>query len=188
MLASLWTIARREPVLRARCVVGALGFASFSVFWSTIAFQVASPAIGKGSATAGALGIVGLTGVIVAPIAGRLAMGPRPARVNIGALLVTAASFVVFGAVPGSLVGIGAGIVLLDAGVQANHLTNQTVIFGLSPPERSRINAIYMIVYFLGGALGTAVGAQAWAHGGWTGVCIAGAAFALAALVPLRRQ
>ncbi len=185
LLASLGRIARREPVLIRRCLVGGLGFASFSVFWSTIAFHLAHSAIGGGSATAGLLGVLGVTGVIVAPITGRLAMRVPPARVNLSALVIVVGSFAVFAAAPDSLVVIGIGVVLLDAGVQANHLTNQTVILGLVPAERNRINAIYMVAYFLGGALGTAVAAQAWQHGGWPMVCAAGGAFAVLGMVPL---
>lgn len=187
LLGSLATIARREPVLRRRCAVGALAFGSFSVFWSTIAFQVAHGSIGGGSATAGLLGALGLTGIIVAPIAGRLAMRVPPVWVNLGALAIAALSFGMFAAFPGSLVGIGVGVVMLDAGAQANLLANQTVIYGLAPGERSRINAIYMVSYFLGGALGTAVAAQAWQHGGWPAVCGAGGGLALLAMLPLRR-
>lgn len=188
LLRSLITIVRREPVLRARCLSGAFGFASFSVFWSTIAYQVASPAIGRGSATAGMLGIIGITGVIVAPIAGRLAMKDRPTRVNIAALALVMLSFVVFLLSPASLIVIGVGVVLLDAGVQGNQLANQTVIFGISPDERSRFNAIYMVAYFLGGALGTAAAAQAWERGGWSAVCVTGLVFAVLAFLPLARR
>jgi len=187
LLVSLAAIARREPVLRGRCIVGGLGFASFSVFWSTIAFHVARSPIHGGSTTAGLLGVLGLTGIVVAPIAARLAMRVPPAGVNLGALVIIVASFVVFAAIPDSLVAIGVGVILLDAGTQANQLANQTVIYGLAPDERSRINAIYMVGYFLGGALGTAVAAQAWQHGGWPAVCVAGGAFAVLAMIPLRR-
>ncbi|HEY4240896.1 MAG TPA: MFS transporter [Kofleriaceae bacterium] len=185
LLASLWPILRRERVLRRRCLVGALTFGTFSVFWSTIAFELKDGPLHAGSATAGALGAIGVTGVVVGPIASRLAMRVRPAGINVVAMIVAAAGFAVFAAAAGSLVTLGAGIVLLDAGVQASHLTNQTVIFGLSQDQRNRVNAIYMIGYFLGGALGTALAAQAWQHGGWSAVCATGAAFALFAILPL---
>jgi predicted MFS family arabinose efflux permease len=187
LLASLVPILRREPVLRRRALVGALGFASFSVFWSTIVFHLAASPIHGGSGLAGMLGILGLSGIVVAPIVGRLAMRVRPARINVIALVTIILGFGVFAGLPDSLIAICVGVVLLDAGVQANHLTNQTVIFGLAPEERSRVNAIYMVGYFLGGALGTAAGAQAWHYGGWPAVCAVGAAFSLAALVPLFR-
>ncbi|HEX7839449.1 MAG TPA: MFS transporter, partial [Kofleriaceae bacterium] len=141
--------------------------------------------LGGGSATAGLLGVCGIAGVAAAPLAGRLAMRIPPARVNVGALVLAALSFAVFGAYPGSLVGIGAGILLLDAGAQANLVANQTVIYGLAPAERSRINAIYMVSSFLGGALGTAVAAQVWQHGGWLAVCGTGGGFAVLAMLPL---
>jgi predicted MFS family arabinose efflux permease len=198
LLASLATIARREPVLRRRCVVGGLGFASFSVFWSTIAFHLKHA--GLGSAAAGGLGVLGLTGIIVAPIVGRLAMKIPPARINLGSLILLVLAFVVFAVdgalgtaaidlgvvhLPGLLIVIGVGVVLLDAGTQANQLTNQTVIYGLAPAERSRINAIYMVSYFLGGALGTGVAAAAWSLGGWPALCVAGVAFSVLAMWPL---
>lgn len=187
LLASLAAIIRREPVLRRRCLCGLFAFASFSVFWSTIAFHVAHSPISGGSTTAGLLGAIGLTGVIVAPIAGRLAMRVPPTYINLGALALMIVAFAVFGALSSSLVGISLGVVLLDAGGQANLLTNQTVIFGLAPQERSRINAIYMVTFFLGGALGTAVAAHAWQLAGWPAVCVVGGSFALLAMVPLRR-
>jgi predicted MFS family arabinose efflux permease len=187
LLGSMAAIVRREPVLRRRCATGALAFGSFSVFWSTIAFQVAHGPIGGGSATAGMLGALGLTGIVVAPIAGRLAMRVPPVRVNLGALGLAALAFAVYAAFPGSLIGIGIGVVMMDAGAQANLLANQTVIYGLAPAERSRINAIYMVSYFVGGAVGTAIAAQAWQHGGWTAVCAVGGGLALLAMLPLRR-
>jgi predicted MFS family arabinose efflux permease len=187
LLRSLGGIVRRERVLRRRCVVGALSFASFSMFWSTIAFQVAQGPIHGGSATAGLLGALGVAGIVVAPLAGRLAMRVPPVRINVGALALGALAFGVFAGSPGSIAGIGVGVVLLDAGSQANMLANQTVIYGLAPGQRSRINALYMVSYFVGGALGTAIAAQAWQRGGWTAVCAAGAGFSLLAMLPLRR-
>jgi predicted MFS family arabinose efflux permease len=93
--------------------------------------------------------------------------------------------FAVFGAFASSLVMIGVGVVLLDAGVQASHLANQTVVFGLDPTLRNRINAVYMVSYFLGGALGTLTAAPVWERWGWTGVCVLGAVCAGAGLLPL---
>jgi predicted MFS family arabinose efflux permease len=185
LLGSLVAILRREPLLRRHALVGALGFASFSVFWSTIAFHLAASPIGGGSELAGMLGVLGLTGVVVAPIAGRLAMRVRATYLNLAGLALVVVAFAVFGAFGSSLIAVGLGVVLLDAGAQASHLTNQTTIFGLAPDERNRINAIYMVAYFLGGSLGTAVAGQAWQYGGWSAVCIAGAAFAALAMLRL---
>ncbi len=182
-LRPVWTSL---PTLRRRALVGGLGFASFSVFWAMLSFQLDD--IGHGSGAAGAFGVVGIVGVFVAPIAARFATGERPARINVVAMAVTALSFIVFFVGGQSLLAIGLGVVLLDAGVQASHLTNQTVIFGLAPELRSRINSLYMVGYFVGGAVGTALAAVAWSYAGWAGVCVLGGAFALAAVVALRAE
>ncbi len=50
-------------------------------------------------------------------------------------------------------------------------IANQTRIFSLVEGARSRVNAIYMIVFFLGGAVGWAMSTAAWAHWQWNGVC-----------------
>ncbi|HEY1099058.1 MAG TPA: MFS transporter [Myxococcota bacterium] len=183
---SLPPVWNSMPTLRRRALVGGLGFASFSVFWSMLSFQL--DAIGHGSGVAGIFGAVGIAGVFIGPIAARRATGEHPARLNVIAMTATAVSFVIFFFGGASLVAIGVGVILLDAGVQASHLTNQTVIFGLAPELRSRINALYMVGYFVGGALGTVAAAQAWTHGGWAGVCALGGALALAAMLPLRSE
>jgi predicted MFS family arabinose efflux permease len=186
IVRSLSGVVRTQPVLRRHSLVGACGFASFSVFWSTLSFHLER--LGHGSTTAGMFGVVGVTGVVVAPIVGRLAGKVPPTRINVVGLIAVMLGFAVFGAGRASLVALGFGVVLLDAGVQASHLANQTIIFGLSPAQRNRINAVYMVSYFIGGAAGTIAAAAVWERWGWTGVCALGVAFAGAGLLPLWRR
>jgi predicted MFS family arabinose efflux permease len=183
ILRSLSSVVGREPQLRRHALVGAFDFASFSVFWSILSFHLAK--LGHGSETAGLFGVLGLSGIVAAPIVGRLAGKVRPTAINGVGLLSAALAFAVFGAGASSLIWLGAGVVLLDAGVQATHLANQTILFGLSPQSRNRINAVYMVSFFVGGALGTVLAALVWEAWGWTGVCVLGAGCALAGLLPL---
>jgi predicted MFS family arabinose efflux permease len=186
ILRSLGHVLVSEPTLQRRAIVRALGMGCSSIFWSMLSYHLAD--LGHGSAVAGMFGAIGVVGIFVAPLAGRLATGPNPARLNILGLAVSAVSFLVFVLGARSLVAIGLGVVILDAGVQASHLTNQTVIFGMRPELRSRLNALYMVSYFAGGALGTFAASLAWAHGKWPAVCATGAAFALVGMLPLLRE
>lgn len=183
ILASLLDIVRGQPLLRRQALVGALGFAAFSTFWSTLSFHVTH--LGYGSKTAGLFGMIGVVGVAAAPIVGRMAGRVRPTLINQCGLAAVLVSFVVFAAGAHSLVVLGLGVVLLDAGSQSTHLANQTIIFGLNPTLRNRINAIYMVSFFVGGALGTAAAAFVWQRAGWTGVCVLGGALAAAGQLPL---
>ena len=185
VVVSLPAVLRAEPLLRRHALLGALGFAGFSMFWATLSFQLA--ALGEGPRTAGLFGALGLAGIAVAPLVGRHAERLGTRRVNAAALTVLAASFVVAFLASRSLPGLALSAILLDAGMQSNHLTNQTVIFGLTPALRNRINAVYMVMFFVGGAVGTSVGALAWEVARWKGVCGAGVCISLAGLLPLLR-
>lgn len=182
LLASLFTLAREEPILREASVLGALGFAAFSVFWSTLAFFLEAR-YGLGPDAAGLFGILGAAGALAAPLLGRLADRSSPRANAGGALLVAVAGFAVFAAAGGHLWGLVAGVLLLDVGVQGNHVSNLARVHGRRGEARSRMNTVYMVTYFAGGALGTAVGTWAWAAYRWAGVCGAGATFLGAALV-----
>jgi len=76
------------------------------------------------------------------------------------------------------------GVIVLDMGAQLAQVANQTRIFGLVPSARSRLNTVYMTVYFSGAAIGTALSTVAWGMWKWNGVC--GLALGLIALGGLR--
>jgi predicted MFS family arabinose efflux permease len=82
-----------------------------------------------------------------------------------------------------TLLWVGVGVLLLDAGAQGNHIANQSRIYSLSPALHSRINSVYMVTFFLGGSIGSLLGSQAWALAGWPGVCATGILFSIAGLV-----
>ncbi|WP_394825358.1 MFS transporter [Pendulispora albinea] len=183
LYTSLGTVIRTQPVLRLHSVIGALTFATFSLFWTTLSFHLAAPPHHLGSEVVGLFSIVGVAGALAAPMAGRFADRRDPRIVNAAGMLTVLLSFAVFGLLGHSLLGVALGVVLLDVGVQANQISNQARIFSLDPNLRNRINTVYMSTYFAGGALGSLLGSYAWTHGGWTGVCLAGGALGVLALV-----
>jgi predicted MFS family arabinose efflux permease len=131
---------------------------------------------------AGLFGIVGAVGVLFAPLAGRLTDRRGPAFTVTLAILTAIASYGVFYAAGREIWGLVAGVILLDVGVQAGHVANQTRIYALIPEARSRLNTVYMVSYFVGGAVGSALGAYGWSRWGWAGVCAAGGLQLLIAL------
>ena len=66
--------------------------------------------------------------------------------------------------------------VLIDAAVQLSQITGQKLIFSIDPDARGRINAAYMTVMFVVGALGSVIGSATYEAGGWSASAIAGAA------------
>jgi predicted MFS family arabinose efflux permease len=192
LLASTTRLIVSEPALRRRAIYGALGFAAFSVFWTTIAFLLAGAPYHYGEATIGLFGLVGAAGALCASAAGRWADrgGTRASTLLFAGLI--AASFVVLSAGRHSLAALIAGIVILDLGVQGLHVTNQSIIYAIAPALRSRINSVYMVCYFAGGALGSSLGSHIYTGHQWPGVCelgaLIGAIAVVGALVDLLRS
>ncbi len=184
LLASTLRQWRLHPDLRLAGLTGALFFASFSVFWVGLTPLLQSPAYGFGPAVVGAFGVLGIMGALVAPISGRQSDKPGgPRRVLLVALALTAAAWALFAFGLHGLAWLIAGVLVLDAGVQGSQIANQTRIYALDPAARSRINAVYMTLYFIGGSIGSFVASHAWTAGGWGAVVACGAGFALAALL-----
>lgn len=173
-LRSLWTLTRTQPLLRESAVLGGLVFAAFSAFWTTLIFLLGSKHYHLGAGTAGSFGILGATGALIAPIAGRVSdrRGSR-AVVTLGLTLLSL-GFCILWALGYHILGLVLGVIVLDLGAQANQIANQTRIFGLAPGARGRINTIYMTAYFLGGSLGSLFSTMAWSRWGWSGVCALG--------------
>jgi predicted MFS family arabinose efflux permease len=182
LLASVLAIARAEPVLRWRAVYGALSFAAFSVLWTTVAFLLSGPHYGYDEATIGLFGLVGAAGAAAATLAGRLSDRGWRNRMTGATSLLLLVSYAVIWRGATSLAALLVGIVMLDVGAQALHITNQGEIYRLQPDARSRINAFYMVSCFVGAAVGSAGAAFAYSTGGWNGVCLLGGACGLASL------
>lgn len=182
LLASAFALMGEEPQLRLATATQGCLFAAFSTFWTILALRLEQPPFGYGADIAGLFGLVGAAGALAAPLAGRFADRHGPRRGVLVSLVAVLACWVVLGAVA-SIAALVLGIVLLDAGVQGAMIGNQHIIFALRPEARNRINSVYVGAIFLSGAAGSAAAMIAWRAGGWTPVCLLGAALTLAALV-----
>ena len=186
-LGSLWTLVVEHPVLREASAVGALLFAAFSSFWTNLAFLLGTPHYRLGAGAAGSFGVLGAAGALAASFAGRVADRKGARWVVAMGLGMQVAAFVVMWVAGYHMAGLIVGVIVLDIGQQSMHIGNQTRIFSLVEGARSRINTVYMIVFFLGGALGSAASAAAWGRWQWNGVCALALGFLALAAVFLAR-
>jgi predicted MFS family arabinose efflux permease len=131
----------------------------------------------------GAFGLVGVVGALAAVRAGRRAdrgLGQWTSGWALGLLLV---SWLPLWFTTQSLWALVIGIVALDLGGQAIHVTNQGMIFEAHPEAHSRLVGCYMIFYAIGSGLGAISSTAAYAAAGWPGVCLLGAGVSLLALM-----
>ncbi|MBW4496941.1 MAG: MFS transporter [Oscillatoria princeps RMCB-10] len=171
LMASLLQIIRVQSVLRETSLIGAMSFGAFSAFWSTLAFLLTQPPYQYGSEVAGLFGLVGVAGIAAANFVGKLADKTSPKRtVGLG-LATTTLAFLVFWCFGHQISGLIAGVILLDLGVQTTLVSNQARIYNLPLEFHSRLNALFITFYFVGGALGAFLGAYGWSYWQWSGVC-----------------
>ncbi|WP_321814548.1 MULTISPECIES: MFS transporter [unclassified Paraburkholderia] len=184
LIGSMWHLVVELRGLREASATGACLFAAFSLFWPVLTLLLAGEPFHLGPQVAGLFGIVGAAGALAAPWAGRSADKRGPRAVITLSIALIAIAFVIFAFSGKSLIGLVIGVVVLDVGVQAAQISNQSRIYALRPEARSRVNTVFMVCYFIGGATGSAVGAATWHAFGWVGMCVAGLAFsALAAWI-----
>ena len=183
LIASMGTLFKQHALLRESALTGALWFAAFNAMWATLAIHVTDAPFDYSVQQAGLFGIIGLAGIFGAKAAGRLVNRVGAGRLISFALVMVLASFAVLAAWGDSLAGLIVGIILLDLGVFAAQIPNQVRVFSIDPKAQSRMNAVYMLCYYLGAAAGSAIGVKMMSVYGWQGMSLFGLALAAVALV-----
>jgi predicted MFS family arabinose efflux permease len=181
LMRSLLTLVKEQPLLREAAAINALAFATFGLFWTTMVLHLSGAPFHYNSDLIGLFGLAAAAGALAAPLVGGSADKRNP-RIPIGyGLGLLFLSFVLLYIWADTVIGMIAGIVLLDLAMQCIHVSNQSRVYALIPAARNRLNTVYMTVSFIGTSLGSAVGLFAWNKGAWAGVCLTGALLTLAA-------
>ncbi len=186
LLCSMWQLFCTTTVLRRRAAYQAGMFGAFSLFWTTVPLVLAAPSFHLSLTSIAIFALVGMAGAIASPVAGRLADRGHTGIATTVALLLGVGAFALPLLVPGSrtlaLAVLVVASILLDMGVAANLVLGQRAIFSLDAETRSRMNGVFLAIFFGGGALGSALGGWMYAAHGWHATLLLGAAFAALAL------
>lgn len=183
LVISMLTLLRQEKVLQVRGILALLMFAAFNIFWSALVLPLSAPPYHFSHTLIGAFGLAGVVGALAAARAGSWADKGHAQRTSAAALVILVLAWWPLSLMEWSLWALVIGIVLLDLGGQALHVTNQSLIFRTRPEAHSRLVGVYMMFYAVGSGLGAIATTATYAHFGWQGVCLLGALTSLLALV-----
>jgi predicted MFS family arabinose efflux permease len=186
LLASIFRLIASHAEMRRVVALQLLLGICYGGLWATIATMLLQTH-GLGPQVAGLIAIPGAAGVLVTRPAGRwldrYGAGPI-VRAGI-ALFIAAYAVFAFGVWWAAALAVGAAI--LDCGLRATMVANQTVVNSLAADARSRSNTVFGVSVWSGNAAGAFIASSALAHSGWLAVCaISGLAAALALGVQLR--
>lgn len=183
LMTSIVQLIKDEPALRLAAFRGALCFACYSAFWTSLVFLLKQPQFNASTSAVGAFGLVCISGALAAVVMGRLSDKTNAYKLSAFTIGFIIISFIIFLLSSSSVIGLIIGIVLMDIGVQATHISNQTIVFALKPEARNRINTVYMGSYFIGGSCGTFLAASIWDKYQWSGVCTIGITLSIIVLI-----
>ncbi|AWH16974.1 MFS transporter [Stenotrophomonas sp. ZAC14D2_NAIMI4_7] len=182
LYAGMLAMLRGNPALRERGPLALLLFAGLNVFWAAVPLPLSAPALGWSTAAIGALGLAGAFGAVLAARVGQWMDLGFAHRVSLAALLLMLLAWWPLLGLPQSVALLLLGVVVLDLGGQALHVSNQALLLRAPPQQHGRLVALYMLFYALGSGVGGALGPWLQMRWGWAAVCAAGAAIALLAL------
>jgi predicted MFS family arabinose efflux permease len=174
LIMSMFTFLRVERVLQIRGVIALLMFAAFNIFWSALVLLLSAPPYSFSHSVIGAFGLVGVVGALAASRAGSWADRGLGQLISGIALLLLIISWVPIWYSTHTLYFLVIGIILLDLGGQAIHVTSQSMILNTQTNAHSRIVGCYMLFYTVGSGLGAIISTTVYASSGWWGVCLLG--------------
>ena len=183
LVGSTLALPGSDPVLRRRGLLGLLLFAAFNVFWSAMSLPLTAAPYALSHSAVGAFGLLGAVGALAAGRAGRWVDRGRGRQASAAALLLMVLAWAPLAGMPLSLWWVMVGVVVLDLGCQALHVTNQALILRGPAEAHGRLIAGYMLFYAVGSGAGALASTMVYAWGGWTAVCWLGAGIGLMALV-----
>ncbi|KAF8527953.1 major facilitator superfamily domain-containing protein [Hysterangium stoloniferum] len=161
ILKSMAWFSVTEPILIQGCIVSCASSATFSSFWVTVCYISGLPC----SLITGLFGLIGMLGVMTAPLVGRFIDMLVPWNASV------LATFIMFFfqtiQTGGGGISIAAVIIAcfgLDVGRQMQQVSLSSAIFGIDPNARARLNAVYI---FTGQLMGTAAGTMVFIRHGW---------------------
>lgn len=189
LLGSLLTLWRQHAALRRAVLAQGLLGVGFSAVWSTLALWLHGAPFHLGASAAGAFGLAGAAGALAAPLFGRLADRHGAHAITLLGAVIAAVSFAAMALTPWlprevQLWWLAATVLGFDLGFQSALIAHQTLIYGIDPGARSRLNAVLFVSMFGCMALGAALASALFAHWGWLAVsALATGAALVAALV-----
>jgi len=192
LLMSMGSILVSSEVLRRRALYHACMFGAFSVFWTAVPLWLSGPRFHLTQQGIAWVALAGVAGAVAPPLAGRVADKGLSRSGTAIAMLLAALAFPLSNFFQSSsglaLALVILSAVMLDFAVAANLVFGQRAIFALGPELRSRLNGLYLAIFFAGGAASSALSGWCYARYGWPGSSVLGALLPILGLLYLATE
>ncbi|MBR7675214.1 MFS transporter [Streptomyces daliensis] len=173
-----------DPLLRRLYAIGLLFMTVFGAVYTVIGYRLVAEPFGLSQGLVGSIFVIYLVGTVASATAGRL--NARLGRRGTLYLGIGTASAGLLLSLSDNMVAVVLGLVLITAGFFAGHAVASGSVSHTAKEGKAQASALYQMAYYMGSSVGGALGAAAFAGGGWGAtVAMALAAMALAGGVTL---
>jgi predicted MFS family arabinose efflux permease len=183
LIGSIFMLLLHNNTLRIRAITGSLSFALFCLFWTPLAFLLSHPPYEYSDFIIGLFGLAGTISALGSPIVGRLSdkgKGRWLIFIGLGLLLF---SWLPISFALSSIIALIIGIMMINLAAQITHVSCLNAIYQGDPQMATRMNAGYMLCYFIGGMIGSLCSTYLFNHYGWLSITIAGTLLSLTAIL-----
>lgn len=174
ILKSMYQLLTTHRILQKRAILGSLNFSAVSVTFTTMALLLSDQPFDYSDFQIGLVGLVGITGVVMGPWVGKQYQKGNEQKFTRYSLYLLLLSWMVLSFAQLNILIYLSGLVILYISLTILHILNQNIVYAIDPAARSRLNSIYMTIYFTGAAMGSFFAAWIWSDYGWKGCCIFG--------------
>ncbi|MFO6447373.1 MFS transporter [Erythrobacter sp. NE805] len=171
LIASVFTLAAKHPDMRLSAAMQGLNFAIFTASWLALSLHLTGPEMGYGTDDVGLLAAITAISVVTTPRIGRWADRVGPRRARIAAACVQFAGIALYYPLGFSIWAVLVPLFLTNLVGPSIDVTGRMTLFALAPDIRTRLTTSYIVIMFIGGAIGSAAGTAVFEWGGWGATC-----------------
>lgn len=171
LIGSVFTLAAKHPDMRISAAIQGLNFAIFTASWLALALHLTGPEMGYGTDDVGYLAGIAAVSVFTTPRLGRWADKVGPRRARIAAAVVQFTGIALFYPLGFSIWAVVVPLFIVNLVGPTVDVTGRMTLFTLAPEIRTRLTTSYIVVMFVGGAVGSAAGTAVFEWSGWAGTC-----------------
>ncbi|BDW82692.1 MFS transporter [Erythrobacter sp. Dej080120_24] len=171
LLVSVFTLSRANRDVMISAVIQGFNFASFTATWLALALHLTSDELGYGVDTVGYLAGIAAISIFSTPRLGKWADRVGPRRARLIAACVQLLGTVLMYPLGWSVWTVLVPLLLVNIVGPSVDVTGRMTILSLDPAIRTRLTTSYIVMMFIGGAIGSILGTAIYDWGGWIGTC-----------------
>lgn len=170
LVTGIFTLWKKNPWVLRIMLINSMQMMVFSAMWTSITFLLSGPKFGFTTTQIGLWGLIGVVGAAGARFTGKLIDSGRGDQFAQIALLVSGVAMAIGAFAEYSLVFLIIMLFMRELAGQTVAINNQTALIAMFPHARSRVNAGYVSINFLGQAAGSVFAVLVFPIAGWMGI------------------